>query len=212
VARTRALKPGFFKNDQLCSLPALTRLLFAGLWTLADREGRLLDRPKQIKAELFPYDALNVDKALGQLAESGFIVRYEVAGERCIVVRNWHRHQRPHPREEASTLPAPVDDKAGPRLTTGVNPRPDPEPDLGLPPAAPQPDLGAPPARPLTSSSVNPLTSSSVNSLREDPPTPQGGRSRRRRNGSVAFDEDGPRYEQRTGADGKREWVQVEQT
>jgi hypothetical protein len=34
----------------------MVRLLFTGLWCLADREGRLEDRPAEIKAEIFSYD------------------------------------------------------------------------------------------------------------------------------------------------------------
>jgi len=34
----------------------LARLLYPGLWMLADREGRLEDRPLRIKAEILPYD------------------------------------------------------------------------------------------------------------------------------------------------------------
>src|SRR5215831_17520559 len=39
MPRTRALKPGFFQNDVLADVEPLGRLLFAGLWTLADRAG-----------------------------------------------------------------------------------------------------------------------------------------------------------------------------
>ena len=42
-----------------CSMSA--RLLFVGLWTIADRNGRLEDRPKRIRAELFPYDEIDAD-------------------------------------------------------------------------------------------------------------------------------------------------------
>lgn len=56
MARSRNIKPRFFTNDVLGKLPALTRLLFAGLWTISDREGRLEDRPMRIRAEVLPYD------------------------------------------------------------------------------------------------------------------------------------------------------------
>ena len=51
MARARLLKPGFFTNEDLCELPAFGRLLFAGLWTIADREGRLEDRAIQRHAD-----------------------------------------------------------------------------------------------------------------------------------------------------------------
>jgi len=82
MPRARNIKPGFFKNEDLIELPFEARLLFIGLWTLADREGRLEDRPKRIKIELFPEDDCNVDDLLRQLADKKLIIRYEVDGEK----------------------------------------------------------------------------------------------------------------------------------
>ncbi len=105
MARARTIKPGFFTNDALAELRPLVRLLYAGLWTLADREGRLPDRPKKIKAEIMAYDSLDVDSALAQLTTAGFLIRYEVDGQRYIQVDNWLKHQHPHPREDPSAIP-----------------------------------------------------------------------------------------------------------
>ena len=49
MSRARNIKPAFFKNELLAELDAFDRLLFIGLWCLADREGRTEDRPKRIK-------------------------------------------------------------------------------------------------------------------------------------------------------------------
>jgi len=46
MARTRSIKPAFFANEHLAELSAGTRLLFIGLWTIADKNGKLEDRPK----------------------------------------------------------------------------------------------------------------------------------------------------------------------
>ncbi|WP_316150076.1 hypothetical protein [Cupriavidus sp. BIC8F] len=107
MARARNIKPGFFSNDELVELPFEVRLLFIGLWTIADREGRLEDRPKKIKMEIFPADSVDCEQALTMLAASGFIERYEVGGKRYIQVVNWGKHQNPHIKEAASTIPAP---------------------------------------------------------------------------------------------------------
>lgn len=58
MARSRNIKPAFFFNEQLAEVAPLGRLLFIGLWTIADREGRLEDRPRKIKAEVLAYDDL----------------------------------------------------------------------------------------------------------------------------------------------------------
>ncbi len=114
MARSRNIKPGFFTNDVLGELPALTRLLFAGLWTICDREGRIEDRPKKIRAEVLPYDECDPDAMLQSLHDGGFIERYEVEGRRLIQVCAWAEHQNPHVKEAASTLPAPCKSGASP--------------------------------------------------------------------------------------------------
>jgi hypothetical protein len=64
MARARNIKPGFFLNDELAECEPLARLLFAGLWCIADREGRLEDKPKRIKVEILPYDDCDIDYLL----------------------------------------------------------------------------------------------------------------------------------------------------
>lgn len=107
MARSRNIKPGFFQNDVLAEKPALTRILFQGLWSIADREGRLEDRVKKIKAACLPFDDVDIDAALNDLASSSdpFIIRYTVAERKYIQVVNWHRHQSPHVREPESNIP-----------------------------------------------------------------------------------------------------------
>jgi len=107
LARARNIKPGFFLNDELAEIEPLGRLLFIGLWSIADREGRLEDRVKKIKAAVLPYDNCNIDKLLQALQGKGFIIRYEVDGEGYIQVVNFQKHQNPHMREQASIIPAP---------------------------------------------------------------------------------------------------------
>ncbi|CDG37230.1 hypothetical protein CTHBC1_2647 [Acetivibrio thermocellus BC1] len=114
MARSRNIKPGFFLNDRLAECEPLARLLFAGLWCIADREGRLEDRPKRIKAEILPYDDCDVDQLLNQLAERGFIIRYEVDSNRYIQVTNFSKHQNPHVREAASIIPPPPSQEVAP--------------------------------------------------------------------------------------------------
>ena len=107
MARARNIKHGFFTNDRLAECEPLARLLFAGLWTIADREGRLEDRPKRIKAELLPYDDCNGDALLTQLADAGFVIRYKAGGNNYIQITNFLKHQNPHIKEATSTIPAP---------------------------------------------------------------------------------------------------------
>lgn len=108
MARARNIKPSLFKNEVLGVADPLYTLLFEGLWVLADREGRLEDRPLRIKAEVFPYrDGINMEQMLGWLQAQGFIRRYVANGVRCIVILNFAKHQNPHKNESESELPSP---------------------------------------------------------------------------------------------------------
>lgn len=141
MARSRNIKPGFFTNEDLVELDFATRLLFAGLWTVADKEGRLQDRPKKIKIDVFPADNLDIDAMLQKLHDSHFIVRYEVQSAKFIQINNWSKHQNPHHTEKASEIPgingaatvkAPVEPNETPGKDGG-NPADSLIPDSGFP-------------------------------------------------------------------------------
>ena len=108
--RSRNIKPGFFKNEQLAEVEPYGRLLFIALWCMADREGRLDDRPKRIKVESLPYDDLSdqkINALLAKLQEYNFIQRYSIKGKKYIQITKFNKHQNPHLKETPSTIPAP---------------------------------------------------------------------------------------------------------
>lgn len=105
MARSRNIKPGFFTNDELAECSPHARLLFAGLWTIADKEGRLDDRPKKVKALVLPFDNVDCDELLQQLHDRKFIQRYQVQDGAYIQITNWKKHQNPHCKEAPSEIP-----------------------------------------------------------------------------------------------------------
>ena len=105
MPRSRNIKYSFFQNDELAECDPLGRLLFIGLWTLADREGVLEDRPKKIKAAIYPFEDVDVDSLLGQLASKSFVIRYEQNGVKCLWLPKFSKHQSPHQSEPTSDLP-----------------------------------------------------------------------------------------------------------
>lgn len=107
MARARNIKPGFFSNEDLAECSPWARLCFAGLWTLADREGRLEDRPKRIKGELFRFDSVDAELLLQELARFKFIVRYEIDGDHFIEIPEFSTHQAPHYSEKPSVIKPP---------------------------------------------------------------------------------------------------------
>lgn len=107
MARIRSIKPETFFDEELCELPFDVRYAFIGLWCYADREGRLVDSPKKLKAYIFPYDKVDMEAVLSKLTAKPFIVRYEENGGKYIQIINFAKHQRPHHTETDSVIPEP---------------------------------------------------------------------------------------------------------
>lgn len=105
LARIRTIKPAFFTSDQVCACSPLARLLFIGLWCEADRDGRLHDKPSQLKFRILPGDACDVDALLWELVRSRLIGRFEAA-DPYIQILKFRDHQRPHPKEPPSSIAA----------------------------------------------------------------------------------------------------------
>lgn len=107
--RIRTVKPEFFRHAELNQRPPEQRLLFIGLWCMADREGRLDDDAPLIRVLVAPtMSEPAVEEGIAALTERGFLRRYEArGGRRYIQVVNFRRHQRIDSRESASQRPAP---------------------------------------------------------------------------------------------------------
>ena len=118
MARARSLKPALFRNEILGTADPFYTLLFESLWLIADREGRLEDRPIRIKADTFPYrEGIDIDAMLTWLHDNGFIIRYDsrnyasgsgknASHSRFIQIVNFLKHQNPHRNEAESIIPA----------------------------------------------------------------------------------------------------------
>lgn len=116
AARIRTIKPDFFRHEKLylaeheSGLPL--RVAFAGLWTVADREGRFKWRPRDLKLDCLPYDELNFEDVLNALQATGFVTKYEVNGEQYGLIPSWLKHQCINVRESKSTIPSHEDESA----------------------------------------------------------------------------------------------------
>jgi hypothetical protein len=83
-------------------------VIFEGLWCLADREGRLEDRPAKIHFDINPGRAFETtERSLAWLHDNGFILRYQVGQSKCIQVVTFTEHQNPHQKEPPSKIPSP---------------------------------------------------------------------------------------------------------
>jgi hypothetical protein len=114
MARIRSTKPEFWSDEDLATGASRdARLLYMGLWNLADEHARLRGDPRYIKGQLFAYDddltPAAVDLLLDELARLGKAQRYRVGGGRYIFLPKLGAHQRLEPDKTPSRLPAPED-------------------------------------------------------------------------------------------------------
>jgi hypothetical protein len=115
MPRIRSIHPDFFRDDDLAKLPPMARLLYAGLWVYADRDGRIEYNPTRLKADIFPYD-LEYDFISGitLLAQkkpsngSPFIIFYPCNDHWYVQISTWGKWQHPHATERKSSIPAPT--------------------------------------------------------------------------------------------------------
>jgi hypothetical protein len=113
--RIRTIKPGFWKSLSISELPLDARLHYIGLWNYADDEGRGVDNPLLLKAEIWPLDNVSVRKIEAlqkRLADAGKILRYTDGTRRFFEVAHWSHQVISHPRP--SELPGPDDSRVSP--------------------------------------------------------------------------------------------------
>lgn len=101
MARSRNIKPGLFTNDILAEKnEPLGRLLFIGLWCLADHKGDLEWRASRIKVQILPYDDCDIKQLAINLDKSGFVTFYSDGEKMYLRINNFEKHQNPHPNEK----------------------------------------------------------------------------------------------------------------
>lgn len=100
MARARNIKPSFFTNEQLADNDPLGRLLFIGLWTLADYNGNLEWKERTIKIQILPWDNCDIRALAINLDKSGLIRFYSDKDKVYINITSFTKHQNPHINEK----------------------------------------------------------------------------------------------------------------
>lgn len=109
MARIRSIKPEFFRHEELydaekeSGLPL--RVAFAGLFTVADREGRFRWKPRTLKFDILPWDDVDMNAVLIALIKYGFIKHYMVEGKAYGWIPSFKDHQVINNKEGKSSLP-----------------------------------------------------------------------------------------------------------
>jgi hypothetical protein len=115
MARIRTIKPEFFTSEDIVALTPFARLLYVALWCEADKEGRLVWKPKTFKMRYLPADEVEISGLCEELTGAGLVVLY---GDGYAHIPAFKAHQHINPRETPSQLPDPSDSTRQARVGT----------------------------------------------------------------------------------------------
>lgn len=95
--RIRTIKPEIWRDPTFNERSLAARLLFIGLISNADDEGRIGGSDALLKGIVFPADDMSSRKftsVLDELHHAGMARRYTVAGKPYVDLPNWSSHQK----------------------------------------------------------------------------------------------------------------------
>lgn len=120
MARKRMIDPSIWINEDFGTLTNLAKLVFIGLFSIADDEGRGKASPAYIKAVLFPYNddlrVADIEKALSEISSKMSVIFYSCDENKYYTLTSWNKWQKIDKPSESS-IPAYEEDNKDIRLT-----------------------------------------------------------------------------------------------
>ena len=98
MARKRMIDPNIWQSEDFSKLSTLGKLVFIGLFSLADDEGRGRCNPVYLKSILFPYEegirSADIDKTLSEISSNMSVIFYSCDGSSYYSLYNWNTWQK----------------------------------------------------------------------------------------------------------------------
>ena len=123
MARKRMIEPDIWSDEGFVEMSDRARLLFIGLISQADDEGRGTGSAKSLKAKVFPSDDVTREgiEALKEEVQKWVSVEfYEIDGKQYYQLERWKDHQSID-KKSPSHIPAPREYS----VTKGTGPTPE---------------------------------------------------------------------------------------
>ena len=112
IPAKRMLHTKIWYSDQFASLKPIECLLYIGMITLGDDDGRLRGDGRFLGGQIFPFRKISprqVEKMRDRIAEVGLIVIYSTQKGLCISHPNWNQYQTLRKdRAKPSDIPPPL--------------------------------------------------------------------------------------------------------
>lgn len=98
MARKRMIDPAIWGSEDFSKLSLLAKLVFIGLFSNADDEGRGRGKAAYVKSTVFPYDdeltTIKIDEALDEIANKMSITFYMYDENEYYILDNWNEWQK----------------------------------------------------------------------------------------------------------------------
>ena len=98
MARKRMIDPNIWQSEDFGKLSLLAKIVFIGLFSLADDEGRGRANPVYLKSSLFPYEesmrSADIAKTLLEISSNMSVVFYSCDGSDYYSLYNWSDWQK----------------------------------------------------------------------------------------------------------------------
>lgn len=110
MARIRTLKPSIWTDERFIELGRDARLLFVGMISQADDEGRLVASGVALIGAIYPHDEVTikqVEKWRDEIANVGLATVYRAGKGTFAALPGWKQHQYIQ-KKQKSTLPVPT--------------------------------------------------------------------------------------------------------
>ena len=112
MARIRTIKPEFWEDEKMATLPLACRMMYIGMWNYADDYGIIMANPMYIKSRLFPYDneigKEEIVSFLKQLEDLKRIVSCEQGGNHYYLILHFSEHQVINKRSQSKIIPEDI--------------------------------------------------------------------------------------------------------
>lgn len=109
MARKRMISPEIWDSENFSKLSILAKLVFIGMISNADDEGRGKAKAAFLKSKLFPYDesmrVADVESALDEVAENMSVTMYSHDGNEYYSFDNWKKWQRVDKPSPSNIIP-----------------------------------------------------------------------------------------------------------
>jgi len=116
MAKIRTIRPEFWTDEKVVELSYAARLVFIGLWNLADDFGLMEYSPKRIKMQILPADSAEIEGIMAEISGQGLVTLYNAANKGFLAINNFTKHQKIDKRT-ATKFPPPPDLSEAPPIS-----------------------------------------------------------------------------------------------